>query len=384
MFPQPNIFTLQPVLVPGMIARPMRTPFCGHPRHTHTHTHLFEVCVLSAALLVSSRCLAQTPTPTPTPCPSHGQITLEDGVEQTLDSKYQPYPTGTPPVLKCYRFPPPAPYDPPYPTVLMVPPNVFQNSDITDGGESHEREASKDLTQAGVLVFQVETRLAVEKLPNQLPDDPGTAPEQTDDLKRQILSALDDPLTNGNIYLVGGSAGGCLALWVALDGASTVPYWDESKRSHIKAVVSLSGPADFCDTTPDNDIPPNKLTLFYDNLDDYVGLQPPLRCEDDTNGLLEHASPYWLVTNGATSNPPAIMLYATIGDHVPPSQAGHMLTALIGHYGTIGHDFQEWTMKYTYASGYEHAFHYWHQINDATGSDGACVSEEVMNFLQSH
>jgi hypothetical protein len=39
MFPQPNIFTLQPVLVPGMIARPMRTPFCGHPRHTHTHTH---------------------------------------------------------------------------------------------------------------------------------------------------------------------------------------------------------------------------------------------------------------------------------------------------------------------------------------------------------
>jgi hypothetical protein len=61
-----------------------------------------------------------------------------------------------------------------------------------------------------------------------------------------------------------------------------------------------------------------------------------------------------------------------------------MLTALTGHYGTTGHDFQEWTMTYTYGSGYEHAFHYWHQINDATGSDEECVSEEVINFLESH
>jgi hypothetical protein len=73
--------------------------------------------------------------------------------------------------------------------------------------------------------------------------------------------------------------------------------------------------------------------------------------------LLEQASPVWLVTNGATSNPPAIMLYTTVGDHVPYYQALDMLTALITHYGTTGHDFEKWEMTYTYASGYEHAFH---------------------------
>jgi hypothetical protein len=198
------------------------------------------------------------------------------------------------------------------------------------------------------------------------------------------MAALADPQCNGSIYLVGGSAGGCLALWCALDpAASTVSGWNETARAHIKAVASLSGPTDFCDTTADTNIPPPKLTLFYNDLDDYVGLTEGKRCIDDTAGLLAHASPYWLVSNGATSNPPAIMLYTTVGDHVPPSQAVHMFTALTGQYGTTGHDFQEWTMSYTYGSGYEHAFEYWHQINDAN-TDGECVSQEVINFLQTH
>src|SRR5438876_5422053 len=84
-------------------------------------------------------------------------------------------------------------------------------------------------------------------LGHQLPTDKGYAPEQTDDLKRQILAALADPQCNGNIYLVGGSAGGTLVLWCALDPLPTVSGWDETARSHIKAVVSLSGPTQLCD-----------------------------------------------------------------------------------------------------------------------------------------
>ena len=99
--------------------------------------------------------------------------------------------------------------------------------------------------------------------------------------------------------------------------------------------------------------------------------------------LLEHASPVWLVTNGATSNPPPIMLYTTLGDHVPYYDADDMKEALIMHYGSSV-TVEEWTMSYIYGSGYEHAFHYWHQLNDAMGSDSLCVSEEVINFLQSH
>jgi pimeloyl-ACP methyl ester carboxylesterase len=335
---------------------------------------------LSVAVLLSSRwCLAQHH------CPNAGQVEINPLNEETLDSQYQPYPSPSPAVLKRYRFVPPGMWPPTkkFPTVLMVPPNVFQNDMIIDNGEPHENGASYDLMFAGFLVFQVETRLAIGKLPGQSQSDPGTAPEQTDDLKRQILAALADPQCDGNIYLVGGSAGGCLALWCALDPASTVSGWDESARAHIKAVVSLSGPTDFCDWSDDPNIPMRKLTKFEDALDEYVGLDDGIDCTEDTAGLLEHASPHWLVTNGATSNPPAIMLYATIGDHVPYYQADDMNQALITHYGSSV-TVDKSTMTYVYGSGYEHAFNYWHSINDDPLSDGECVSEEVITFLQSH
>jgi pimeloyl-ACP methyl ester carboxylesterase len=224
-------------------------------------------------------------------------------------------------------------------------------------------------------------------LPDQVPGDLGLAPEQTDDLKRQILSALADPLTNGNIYLVGGSAGGTLALWCALDSASTVSGWDETARAHIKAVVSLSGPTDFCDWSPDGNIPPNKLTVFENDLDDYVGLDPGVNCDPDCTGdvtcALNQASPAWLVTYGTpTSNPPPILLYTTVGDHVPYSQATDMYSALLTKFPSL--HVEEWEMNYTYGSGFEHGFHYWHSINDAMGSDEACVSEEVINFLETY
>ena len=45
---------------------------------------------------------------------------------------------------------------------------------------------------------------------------------------------------------------------------------------------------------------------------------------------------------------------------------------------------EKWKMTYIYGSGYEHAFNYWHSINDDPLSDGECVSEEVINFLKSH
>jgi acetyl esterase/lipase len=335
-----------------------------------------RLTVCAAALLLSGRwCLAQTD------CPDNGQV--PNSGEITLATAYQPYPTGTPPPLQAYRYAPPAPYDPPYPTVLVVPPDIFHDEDITDGGEPHERQASYDLQQAGFLVFQVETRLAPPgKLPNQLSTDPGTAPEQTDDLKRQILSALNDSSTNGNIYLVGGSAGGCLALWCGLDPASTVSGWNESKRAHIKGVVSLSGPTDFCDWSPDSNIPSAKLTDFRNDLDEYVGLSDGTDCAHDSSNLLEHASPEWLVTNGATSNPPPIMLYTTAGDHVPYYQASDMYNALTTQFPSL--HVEEWQMSYTYGSGYEHAFHYWHKTNDATGSDGDCVSQEVISFLETY
>ena len=216
---------------------------------------MIQLTICGAALLLCNRwCLAQVP------CPNDGQVTLSG--EETLASQYQPYPSGTPPVLQRYRFVPPGAWPPnkTFPTVLMLPPDIFKLESADDGVPT-ERQASYDLQFAGFLVFQVDHRLAPPgALGHQLPTDKGYAPEQTDDLKRQILAALADPQCNGNIYLVGGSAGGCLVLWCALDPApaSTVSGWDETARSHIKGVVSFSGPTDFCDWSNPGGTPPEQ------------------------------------------------------------------------------------------------------------------------------
>lgn len=218
-----------------------------------------------------------------------------------------------------------------------------------------------------------------------MPTDKGYAPEQIDDVKLQILAALADPQCNGSIYLLGGSAGGTLFLWCALDPTSTVSEWNETAaRSHIKAVVSFSGPTDFCDNTSNpGGIPQSALTRFLNDLDNYVNLPDGTDCAHDPNGNLAHASPYWLVTNGATSNPPPIMLYATDGDPVPNSQATDIYNALRSQFG-FSYEEYKWIMHYPYGDSHSHAYNYWHSINNATGSDGLCVSQEVINFLRSH
>src|SRR5947208_16483576 len=163
-----------------------------------------HLTICAPVLLLSNRwCLAQDP------CPDDGQATLSN--EETLASQYQPYPSGTPPVLQRFRFVLRAawPVNKKFPTVLMLPPDIFKLESADDGVPT-ERQASYDLQFAGFLVFQVDHRLAPPgALGRQLSTDLGYAPEQTDDLKRQILAALADSQCNGNIYLVGGSAGGC-------------------------------------------------------------------------------------------------------------------------------------------------------------------------------
>ena len=227
-------------------------------------------------------------------------------------------------------------------------------------------------------------------LGHQLPTDKGYAPEQTDDLKRQILAAINDPQCNGSIYLVGGSAGGTLVLWCALDPLPTVSGWDETARSHIKAVVSLSGPTQLCDWSNPGHLPQNQLTMDEGDFDNYVNLPYlpyPTNCDPSCDfGVtcaLDQASPAWLVTHGATSSPPPIRLYSTTGDPVPYSQSKDMRDALITQYG-ITFDVQRWLMTYTYGDPHDHAFRYWHAANNDPLSDGLCVSQEVITFLQTH
>ena len=266
----------------------------------------------------------------------------------------------------------------PWPTVLMLPSAVFRNGYAN--GSPKERMATKDLIDAGFLVFQIEHRLALDGLlegqtPHCNPDfspcpiiqqASGRPPQQTDDVKQQILAALDDNDCNGKIFLIGGSSGGCHALWVALDPTSgNITDWDSDVVATIKGVVSLSGPTDLGSRDHDDGV---NIEHFADAVENYTnthGAQSWLQNQ-------RAAAPITLVENA--EHIPPIRLYATDGDSVPHQQAENMFTAL--HDRDPTQDIQEYTME-----GSEHSYNYWHMINNITQQ---CVSAEVIAFLNAH
>jgi len=75
-------------------------------------------------------------------------------------------------------------------------------------------------------------------------------------------------------------------------------------------------------------------------------------------------------------------LYATQGDPVPYSQAQDMFNALRGQFPSL--DVKLWIMNYAYGDTHDHAYRYWHALNNDPLSDGLCVSQEVITFLQAH
>src|SRR5713101_8650086 len=180
--------------------------------------------------------------------------------------------------------------------------------------------ADKDLSDAGFLVFSIEYRLAPDgRLIGQHEHDntfagiaSGRPPQQSNDVKQQILAARADSHCNQTIFLVGGSAGGTHALWAALDPNATVPGW--SSAAFPKAVVGLSGVYDLTLREP----PP--LQRIINDIDNYTNT-----IENNFIGweLQYSASPISYVYMATNQTAPA-RLYATESDPVPHQQAENM------------------------------------------------------------
>ena len=202
----------------------------------------------------------------------------------------------------------------PYPTVLTIHAGGFRSQD--DHGSGHQRVADGDLVAAGFLVFSIEYRLAPDGLlfGQHVHDDTplgiasGRPPQQSNDVKQQILAARADSQCDGTIFLLGGSAGGTHALWAALDPNATVPGW--SSATFPKAVVGLSGVYDLPLRTPPP--PPqfiNDVQNYTNTTDNFIGLEAQYS-----------ASPVSYVYM-ATNQTAPVRLYATDGDPVPHQQA---------------------------------------------------------------
>ena len=126
-----------------------------------------------------------------------------------------------------------------FPTVLMFPPDIFY-LDYGDNGTPASVGRPTIFSRRGSLSFRWITVLPLQaRCPGQTSS--GRAPAQTDDAKRHILAALDDPQCNGSIYLSVAPPADARFL-VGLESTnSAVPLWNNNARLQIKAVVSFPG-----------------------------------------------------------------------------------------------------------------------------------------------
>jgi acetyl esterase/lipase len=205
----------------------------------------------------------------------------------------------------------------------------------TDGGTTGVGalpNCAKDLAAAGYLALSIEYRLSP---PGSLPGQTsaGLFPDQAADVQLAVRTARSDPRCNGQVGAVGGSAGGHHAALAACTGT---PGADR-----VDVAVSLSGPYDFTDFSPN----PN-IATFTTLVTTFVGVTPA-----DT-AALRAASPAWLVDK--TASP--LFLVNTIEDPQPYSQ----LPDMVAHLDAAGAtNYQALTLL-----GNKHSFDYWADVKD--------------------
>lgn len=247
------------------------------------------------------------------------------------------------------------------PIAIIIHPGGFHGGSY---GAADMNPVYHDFVAAGFLTFGIDYRLAPPgKITGQVPHymDPtgasGRPPEQTDDIKQQVLSARNDLRGNGTVVTVGGSAGGSHAVWVAMDGAENeVPTWNSSKLAN--AAASLSGPYDYGSRVGDPDL----VAAFVDAITNYTKTK-------DTDTATQHMlSPIVLVSS--LSKP--MILIDSEHDGQPPAQRTTMTSAL----NTAGVTNKSFTVMGS--SG--HAFEYW-TTTDPNDPLGRTVGKEVMDFL---
>lgn len=162
---------------------------------------------------------------------------------------------------------------------------------LISGGGFHEIDIGKPMTvcggdtvAAGYLSVSPEYRLAPPgKLPGQT--SLGRFPDQYNDVIVAARALKNDPKCNGQVFAIGGSAGGTHALWLALS-------------SEISAAVALSPATQFDDATS------LKNSTFNHDVTNYA------------TGNLAPASP----NNNFVAGQAPVFIVAFSVDHMPAPQ----------------------------------------------------------------
>ncbi|MBA3963853.1 MAG: alpha/beta hydrolase fold domain-containing protein [Chthoniobacterales bacterium] len=308
----------------------------------------------------SSPCSAPTYPPSPSPAAT------------PIPSLYQP---GDGTVLEWRVFPAtsPSPYPSIAPSIVFLHEGGFYTGNVFS--RSNE-PVYNDMASRGYNVYVCAYRLAPCGLVKgqACHDDTvaglasGRPPQQTNDIKAFIKAARADGRSNGKLAVIGGSAGGSHAAFVALDTASSVgwPNWTATDRADVTAC--LSGAYNFSDQTAES-YGPDPLPDFQFYVENYTN-----SCDPD---VLRSLSPVAKVGSSTASNFKPMYIINSEKDPMPFHQIVDLKCALEG----AGVD----TSKYkvvTIPHSHEHAFDFWFTIDaaDPTKTWG----DHIMDFVGAH
>jgi acetyl esterase/lipase len=271
-------------------------------------------------------------------------------------------------------LPSPAPAGGTGPAILILHEGGFMMGNFFS---SHVTVPAQDLAAAGYYTVIADYRLAPCGLVTGQPchDDPdsGRPPQQTDDVKAFVRALRADEHCNGLVGIVGGSAGGSHAAFVALDRRTSTgwPNWTAADRPD--ATVCLSGAYDLADRTPET-YGPNPLPDFIFRVENYTNSCIPTEQHD--------VSPVARIDSGTASTFKPMFFINSEQDSMPVHQMFDIECAL-QRAGVASSQYELLTIPHSDA----HAFQFWSEwdgkpvIGDAPT---VLIKGDVIQFLDAH
>jgi acetyl esterase/lipase len=263
----------------------------------------------------------------------------------------------------------------PWPAIIDIHGGGFKSGNPFQGGPS---KSAEDLAANGFYVAVVDYELApCGVMPTQHCHDStaegiasGRPPEQSDDIEAEVRALRADPHCNGRIGVLGGSAGGTFAIWVALNTNSSSGWPNWSASDQVDCAVSLSGAYDFSDRTTEHyGSDPDPLPDFTRDIENYT--------HTGSLSIQKSDSPVSLITSYDPATFKPLYLINTQHDPMPYHQIVDMICGLRSA-GVPDSAYKTLTIM----GSNEHSFAYWDSWDGQSPPNK--VKVDVINFFNAH
>ena len=255
------------------------------------------------------------------------------------------------------------------------------------GGEM-ETSVAQELSQYGFMGVAIEYRLAPPHTEMNTPahpfpgqndiDDDGHYPEQTDDVRDAIIHYRNDPRSNGQVVVIGGSAGGGHSLYLAATGT---PGYDMPDLAVLLsgAASNLADPNFWALVCVGGQTCPHNAVANYLDIPDPAPL-PPVGSDlalaqeaSPTHWMHVGMCPFWAMCSSKDSlgipTSTGFNIHSYLPDNTPGvlenGENGIVPTALaIGLTESTSNEPEAGSFKATIVpvSLWSHSFDYWNQV----------------------